>query len=280
MDAASRSGGINVKLSISNIAWTAQTDRQVYDLMKKYGYTGLEIAPTRIFPENPYGVLENAQKWAQELKNEYGFEVPSMQSIWFGRNERLFGSDKEKEMLLSYTKLAVDFAAAVGCGNLVFGSPKNRVLPDNAAESARRSGIEFFKAVGNYADENKTVVGIEANPAIYNTNYINTTAEALELIKSVESDGFLLNLDAGTMVQNAEKIEILEGNIGYINHVHISEPFLAPVVMSAERRSFHEELSCFLKENDYGRYISIEMGKVEDGSLISEILAYVKEIFG
>lgn len=41
-------------LSISNISWSAEQDSQVYELMQKHGFSGLEIAPTRIFPENPY----------------------------------------------------------------------------------------------------------------------------------------------------------------------------------------------------------------------------------
>ena len=81
-----------MKYSISNIAWTSENDAKVYKMMKELGYTGLEIAPTRIFPENPYEHIEDASKWANELKNEYGFEVASMQSIWYGRNEKIFGS--------------------------------------------------------------------------------------------------------------------------------------------------------------------------------------------
>ena len=43
-----------MKLSISNIGWEEKDDNAVYQLMKKYGYSGLEIAPTRIFPVSPY----------------------------------------------------------------------------------------------------------------------------------------------------------------------------------------------------------------------------------
>ena len=35
-----------MKLSISNIAWDSENDKKVYELMKKYSYEGLEIAPT------------------------------------------------------------------------------------------------------------------------------------------------------------------------------------------------------------------------------------------
>ena len=41
-------------LSISNIAWGSELDDSVYTLMKKYQFSGLEIAPTRVFPKTPY----------------------------------------------------------------------------------------------------------------------------------------------------------------------------------------------------------------------------------
>ena len=60
-----------MKLSISNIAWKAGQDQTVYKMMQTYGFTGLEIAPTRIFPENPYQDLEAAKEWAKSLTEEY-----------------------------------------------------------------------------------------------------------------------------------------------------------------------------------------------------------------
>ena len=264
-----------MKLAISNIAWTMEQDARMYNLMKRLGYEGLEIAPTRIFPQNPYENLENASKWQQDLAKEYGFCVPSMQSIWFGRQEKIFGSEEEKAMLLSYTKKAIDFAAVIGCKNLVFGCPRNRTVP---AGMSAELAIPFFKELGAYAAAKGTVIGMEANPPIYNTNYINDTKSALELIEQIAEKGFLLNLDVGTMICNHEWVEMLEGMASRINHVHISEPGLKPI----EKRSLHHELAAFLKENAYSGFVSIEMGKQEvfEESALEEIMCYVKEIFG
>ena len=79
-----------MRLSISNIGWVSESDEQIYKIMKKLDFQGLEIAPTRIFPESPYDKSEDAKKWSESLKKEYGFCVPSMQSIWYGRQEKIF----------------------------------------------------------------------------------------------------------------------------------------------------------------------------------------------
>lgn len=258
-----------MKLAISNIAWSAENDKKVFELMKKYGFKGLEIAPTRIFPVNPYDNIENAHKWFERLLAEYGFEVPSMQSIWYGKSENIFHSDNDRSALLEYTKKAIHFAVAADCKNLVFGCPKNR----NMSEASNVSNaVNFFVQIGSCAAEKGTIIGMEANPPIYGTNYINTTAQALELIEKVNNEGFLLNLDVGTMIFNNESTDIIRGRTSLINHVHISEPHLK----SIEERPLHKELLKLLAHEGYKGYISIEMGRQDDISAIEKAMKYLK----
>ena len=263
---------MQMKLSISNIGWETKDDAKVYEMMKKYGFTGLEIAPTRIFPGSPYDKLYEARLWSEKIKKEYGFVVPSMQSIWFGRQEKIFGSSEERQVLLDYTKRAIDFAEAIECKNLVFGCPRNRNLPEDADGQI---ALKFFKEIGDYAASTGTIIGMEANPPIYNTNYINDTIAALELVSQVDSDGFRLNLDVGTMIQNDENISELIGKVHLINHVHISEPGLKPIT----ERCLHAELKKILESEQYNGFISIEMGKVDDVNLLDEKMDYVRGIF-
>ena len=116
---------------------------------------------------------------------------------------------------------------------------------------------------------------MEAYPPIYNTNFINDTKSALELIWQVNSKGFKLNLDTGTMIYNGESTSELIGNVQYINHVHISEPNLKPI----EERELHIELKKVLLSEGYQGYVSIEMGKVNDLEILDEKLKYVANLF-
>lgn len=261
-----------MNLSISNIGWSADQDSQVYELMRTYGFSGLEIAPTRIFPEAPYDHLSEAEAWVGNLQKKYSFSVPSMQSIWYGRKEKILGSDDEFRILLDYTKKAIDFAAAIHCKNLVFGCPGNRSIPEGADS---KEEIRFFKLIGDYAALRGTVIGMEANPSIYNTNFINYTEDALNLIEQVDSEGFRLNLDIGTMICNQEDPQILKGRTELINHVHISEPWLKPI----EHRTLHRDIMNILNESAYQGYVSIEMGKVEEIQTLEDAMIYVKSVF-
>ena len=261
-----------MKLAVSNIAWGASQDELMYKKLVACGFTGLEIAPSRIFSEHPYNDLIAAAVWQKEFQEETSLAVPSMQSIWYGRTEKLFGSEAERTALLDYTRKAIDFAAAIHCRNLVFGCPKNRVL---LHEEDYGHGVDFFRQIAEYAESRGTVIGLEANPTIYNTNYINTTSEALTLLQEVQRPGLRLNLDVGTMVTNEESADLLVGKVQMINHVHISEPYLKPI----EKRQLHRGLAEVLENEGYTGFVSVEMGKVENLAVLYDIMAYVREIF-
>ena len=263
-----------MKLSISNIAWTKEHNDAMYNFLKESGFNGLEIAPTRIFPDNPYGQIKDAKRFSANLKHRYNLEICSMQSIWFGRTEKLFETIEERKALLDYTKKAIDFASSIGCKNLVFGSPKNRIIEN---DDQYHLAIDFFKELGVYAFENKTVLSMEANPTIYGTNFINTTEQAFNLVEDVKREGFKVNIDFGTIIQNNENLKIISENINLVNHIHISEPNLAPIAI--EVRRLHNELSDLLEKASYDKFISIEMKNTDDLNKVKQCIEYIKGVF-
>lgn len=260
-----------MKISISNIAWAAQDDDFFYSAMQKLGYQGLEIAPTRIFPERPYEHLMEAHQWSSELENTYGLVISSTQSIWYGKTQRLFGTEEERRELFLYTKKAIEFAEAVGSGNLVFGCPRNR---NRMNGEDKETAILFFKELGDYAARHNTTLSLEPNPTVYGTNYVNTTEEALEVVKMVASEGFKVNVDLGTIICNQESLNIIGQNLDLVNHIHISEPGLKPI----QPGQIHRELFKLLKVR-YDGFISLEMGSGNDREQIVSMMKEIRGIF-
>ncbi len=259
-----------IKLSISNIAWSEENDTEMYQFLRKTGYRGLEIAPTRIFQDNPYERLSEARDFAEVLKEKYSLLIPSMQSIWYGRSEKIFGSNEERKILVDYTKRAIDFAEVIGCKNLVFGNPRNRDTENVLGNYP--VAIDFFREIGDYALEHSTIIAIEANPVIYNTHFLNTTEQAVEMAYKSCSDGVKVNVDLGTILYNKEDIEYLKKIPEYINHVHISEPWLSQI----EHRNEHMLLFGVLESIGYDRFVSIEMGNKGNLINVQETINYVK----
>jgi len=260
-----------MKLSISNIAWTAEDDQMMHAFLQAAGFSGLEIAPTRIFPENPYDQLEAAADFSNQLQKDFQLRISSMQSICFGRNEAIFGTETEREAIFDYVKKSIDFAAAMKCNNLVFGSPKNRIIGENQMDVA----LDFFGKLGQYAHSKGTVMALEPNPDIYGTNFINTTQQAIDFVEAAAVPGLKINLDLGTFIHNNEKLNLISDHLPLMNHIHISEPYLEKI----EHRELHRELANVLKEQQYDRFVSIEMKNLNDIEAVKETVLYLKETF-
>ena len=257
-----------MKLSASNIGWSAEQDDLVMRYMADHGFSGLEVAPTRVFPDKPYDDLSRASCYAAKIKEEYGLSICSMQSIWYGQTQKIAESAENREYLLRYTQKAIQFADAVGCTNLVFGCPRNR----STAHAGEAQIIdEFLRQCAELALPYGVVIALEANPTIYHTNYINTTPQAIELIKTLNHPCLKLNLDFGTVIENNEALDWIKKDGNLIYHVHISEPNLLPI----QERAEHNELIYWLSQCGYSGFISVEMGS--NGNL-QRSLEYIEGI--
>lgn len=93
-----------LKLSISNISWDSKYDQEIYKYLFDNNIQGLEIAPTRVFPNNPYECVKEAHDFKEYLSKSYHLKISSMQSIWYGKTEKMFQSVKERKLLMEYTK--------------------------------------------------------------------------------------------------------------------------------------------------------------------------------
>lgn len=260
-----------MKLSISNIVWGAEEDEEMYLFLQESDFAGLEIAPTRIFPEMPYEHLREAEVWAHELKQRYGLNISSMQSIWYGHTEKLFGTEEERRILTDYTKRAILFAEVIGCRNIVFGNPKNR-----DTDSVSRDwpvAVDFFKEVGDYAKAHHTCIALEPNPTMYNTRFMNLTEQAVEMACKSGSEGIRVNIDLGTILCNNEDIRYLEEVKGYINHVHISEPGLSLIEYRPE---LHGKVMRMMRDLD-NVYVSIEMAR-QPVEKVKGVIRYIKSL--
>jgi sugar phosphate isomerase/epimerase len=256
-----------MRLAISNIAWTKNNDELMYSRLKQIGVGAIEIAPTRIFSISPYDNLLRASDYAKILKEKFDLDIVSLQSIWYGREENIFRSKIDRDILVEYTFKVIDFAVAMNCCNIVFGNPKQR---NGYSQKYKKIAKDFFWTISEYAKQKNVIISLEPNPKIYNTNFLNTTLETIDYIKEISHPNLRLNLDLGTLIENNESFEIITNNLDLINHIHISEPFLKPIL----KREVHRQLV----KLDYKGIISIEMDNSSSLEEIVKIILYMKEV--
>lgn len=260
------------KLAASNIAWGPESQDRVLSRMSELGFEGIEIAPTKIVPNHPYVHITEAQDALDRIHDEHGLSICSMQSIWYGRDESLFQA-AERERLLEYTEKAMEYAHAIGCVNLVFGCPRNRNVPDGKQEA---DADGFFEACSAMAEKNGVIFALEANPRIYGTNFLNSTADVDAYLNRLAYPvGLGINLDLGAIIENGEGVEVIEQCLSHVSHIHISEPGLKPVQVRPE----HRVLRDILEKEGYEGYVSLEMGQCDDDEVLLDSLQYLAEAF-
>lgn len=260
-----------MRLAASNIGWSSQDDKAVFHRMSELGFSGVEVAPTRIAGDNPYRNVPQATSYVNTVSSEYGLSVCSMQSIWYGLHGNIF-NDSDVVELTEHTKEAIAFAHSIGCKNIVFGCPRQRAIPDGKSPSEAEP---FFLSCATAANERNILFALEANPPIYETNFLNSTEDVHRYIQQMGyPPGLAINLDIGAMICEGESVRAIEHLLPYVSHVHISEPHLAPV----SKRLMHKELKSALCDFDYKGFVSLEM-RTQDLNTVLASLEYMAEVF-
>lgn len=256
-------------LSMSNIAWAPQERLEAYASMAQAGFTGLEIAPGLFFHgcDDPFVPAEPEAREALAEMRDHGLSLVSMQSLLFGvEGAGLFDGEMPRVALVKGMERAIDLAGRFGIPNLVFGSPAQRCVPvDMKMGRAIDEAAEVFRTLGDRAVEAGTMVTVEANPAAYGTNFLNTLEQAADFVRRVDHAGITVILDLGAMHMN-DAFDAVPGHIEnlapMLGHVHVSEPELAPAPANAQ--SLVPVLEA-LKQHGYSKAVSIEMRRDDSG---------------
>lgn len=259
-----------MKLSISNIAWRPKDRFKVYNFLKTQKISQIEIAP-KLLLNSEKNIFSLNKKIISRYLNElkvYNLRIVSMQSLLYKtKNCFLFGTVKERKNLIDQIKKICILAKNLEIGNLVFGSPKNRIIPKNLSYvDAESIAIKTFKIINNIAKKNNVIFSLESNPQAYGTNFLNTFEETSKLVKKMNLSHVKMILDLGEIQMNKKKHNLnsfISNNIKIINHVHISEPFLKPI----KNKKLILKLVRILRENNYKKSISIEMRNAGDKSI-------------
>lgn len=244
-----------MRLAASNIAWPAGADPEAADILLRHGATGVELAPGKVWPK-PTEATDAEALAVRRWWEDRGLRVASFQALAFGRPDLLlFGDTATRDRFADYLSQIIRLAAKVGAGPLVFGSPKNRAVGATPPAEALPVTVEFFRRVGAVAADHGTVIGLEHVPPAYGCDYVNTVAEAAELVRAVNSPGFGLHLDAGGMAMTGGAV-VDAGDVRPV-HFHVSEPNMQPVGDATGVP--HAAYAAGLRRIGYDGWVSVEV---------------------
>lgn len=230
------------------------------------GYTGLELAPFTLAGR----IGEVSQETRQTLRKQaadHGMEIIGLHWL-LAKTEGLHLTTADAavrkatcDYLIELGNACADFGGTL----MVFGSPFQRNLEDGmTTEQAMANAAETFKGcLPAFADRG---VEICMEPLTPNeTNFINTCAQATELIGMVDEPNFTLHQDVKAMLGAEEQSipELIAEYDGQVGHFHVNDTnLLGPGMGETDYRPILKALS----ESSYDGWVSVEVFDYEPGA--------------
>ena len=247
-----------MKLSISSLAWQPVEDDTIADLLVEYRFDGIELAPTKLWP-NLSQVSEKEVKDYRRFRNNRGLRIVAMQSLLFGRDElTIFDSEAQRDAGVEYFRSVFQVAEWLGARVLIYGSPRNRHGVDGQDPEIWQTAIDYFRRLGLLASRYGVCLCIEPLPRCHPCDFVINAEEGRRLVDLVGQPGFRLHLDSSSMFLATDDLEqVLQAAGGLIKHFHVSEPSLGPVHSDGlvPIPSYMHALA----RHGYSNWVSIEM---------------------
>jgi sugar phosphate isomerase/epimerase len=263
-------------LSVSNIAFPGAELGAAIALLRRLDMSAIEVAPYNVFGrwDIPAADLDTFRKTVADS----GLRCPAMQGIVYNAGgAHLFASSEAREALYRHLVMIAKMAGVLGSKACVFGAPKLRDPGDLSPQEARAIAVDFFRRIGPVFAAEGAILSFEPNARQYACRFITTTAEAIDLVEEIDTQGIGLQIDTGTLFLEHEDPHILSRAARHAAHAHVSEPDLAPLGSGGVD---HRPVAAALRASGYSGSLSIEMRAVADWqAAIEQAVALVREIY-
>ncbi len=190
------------------------------------GYEGVEIAAFTLVAE---GVGEITQARRREMVKEMedgGIVCAGLHWLLAPPPAGLHFTTPDKAVRgrsVAYLEELIDFCGDLGGTVMVFGSPKQRGTAGISIEEAKKYFAEGLASVADKAHGRGVMILIEPLDKTQ-TDVVNVTAEALEIVKQINHPAIQTMFDFHNTLDETEPFDVIIRNyFPYIHHVHVME---------------------------------------------------------
>ena len=242
------------------------------------GYTGLELAPFTLAGRIGE-VSQETRSGYRKIAEDHGMQIMGLHWL-LAKTEGLHLTKADpairkatSDYLIELGNACADFGGTL----MVFGSPFQRNLEDGmTTEQAMANAAEVFKAaLPAFADRGVEICMEPLTPK--ETNFINTCAQATELIEMVGEPNFTLHQDVKAMLGAEEKSipELIAKYDGKVGHFHVNDTnLLGPGMGETDYKPILKALS----ESSYDGWVSVEVFDYKPGAenIARQSIEYLK----
>ena len=188
------------------------------------GYNGVELAPFTL-GEAPYLLGAEARRALRRAASDAGIAIASLHWLLVTpKGLSITTADPDvRARTLEVMHRLIGFCADVGGSVLVHGSPAQRRIADRQ-DAAR--GREAFAAIAEDAETYGVTYCIEPL-APRETNFINTVAEAAEIVRAIDSPAVrtMIDCSAASLAEELPLDRLIDRwlPLGLIGHVQVND---------------------------------------------------------
>ena len=251
---------------------------KIFEETAKCGYQGTEIAPFTINTDITK-VTAGQRTALRRAADKAGVKVDGLHWILSktkGLHLTTADRDVRKKTALYLGELA-RFCAELGGDVMIFGSPKQRSLQGNMSmEEGFRNAVEVLQSVTPVLEQTGVTIAMEPLSTL-ETNFLNTSGEAVLLAERVDSPYVKMMLDCKAMwaTEPWSIPELIRMRKNWFVHFHANDPNLQGPGFGA--LDFVPIFKA-LREINYKRWVSVEVFDYSPGPerLASESIKYMK----
>ncbi len=247
-----------MRYAICNETFKGWDHAKICRTVAELGYTGLEMAPFTLAPRITDVTSAQRVKLRQEAEAA-GVRIIGLHWL-LAKTEGLQLTSPDAAIRQRTADYLVELAKAcrdMGGDLMVFGSPLQRKIPAGAtrAQAVDYAVDAFKRALNGIVDANVRLCLEPLAPA--EADFIQTAAEACEILERIGSPNFVLHLDVKAMSSEAISIpELIKTHAALTGHFHAND---------ANRRGPGFGATDFvpifraLKESKYAGWVSVEV---------------------
>jgi D-psicose/D-tagatose/L-ribulose 3-epimerase len=249
-----------VKVSICNELFQGWTIERVFEYAAQLGYNGVEIAPYTL-ADSVTEIPAKQRKAIRRAAEDNGIEIVGLHWL-LAKPEGLYINHPDEIIRIKtqeYIEALIHFCADIGGKILVHGSPHQRTVQEGwDFQQSWNFAKETFKVCLKTAQKRNVLYCIEPL-AHMNTNFINTVAEGIRLVREIRHPHLKMVFDSRSA--SAQEKSVLEALLraldsGYLRHIHVNDA-------NGRGPGFGETafvpiLKSLIKHN-YKGYISVEV---------------------
>lgn len=269
-----------MKFAICNEMFEGWEFEKVCGAAREAGYGGVEIAPFTL-AKLAGDVTDRQRKSIRKAALSAGLEVVGLHWL-LAQTEGFHINHPDKSVRERTARYLVELANL--CGDLggeimVFGSPKQRnVCEGLTRDQAWGYAVETFYRVVPALEERGITLCLEPL-APEETDFLNTAAEAANMVREVGSTSFRLLLDVKAMSSESVAIpELIRTHAGILRHLHANDANKrGPGFGDTDFRP----IAAALKEIDFGGWVSVEVFdfKPDPVTVARKSMEYLKSVF-